>query len=178
MMGGGDVVNNTTAACTMKIHGERWVLFGHIYHDVKIAYDSLRGMRAKAAQRRRRWGRRSVVSPMQSPSFRNTHSVHSDPQDAHTSKFVLLQPPSLFSLPLSLRWRSSVYPLLPLSPSLSLFSLSPSPPLFAAIGGLVFFFFTGQLNFRRQTHTLRQHHIFAFYFWRIHIYSATSALII
>lgn len=76
--------------------------------------------------------------PMQSPSFRNTHGVHNDPQDAHPSKFVLLQPPSLFSLPLSLslRWRFSVSPLLPLS--LAFFSLSP--PLSAAIGGLVFLF--------------------------------------
>lgn len=74
-------------------------------------------------------------------------------QDAHTSKFVLLQPPSLFSFPpLSL---SSLAFLgvssSPLSPSLTFFSLTP--PLFPAIGGLVVvgFFFLGQLHFRRQT---------------------------
>lgn len=152
--GWGWCVNNTTATCTMRKHGERWQLFGHIYHDVKIAYDSVRGMRAKAAQRRRRWGgrRRSVVSPMQSPSFRNTHSVHSDPQDAHTSKFVLLQPPSLFSLPLSLslRWRSSVSPLLPLSPSLSFFSLSPSLRCYR--GACIFFFKDSEIFDVRHTH--------------------------
>lgn len=115
-------------------------ILGHIYHDVKIAYDSLRGMRAKAAHQRWRWGRRSVVPPMQSPSFRNTHGVHNDPQDAHPSKFVLLQPPSLFSLPLSLRWRFSVSPLLPLSPSLSFFSLTP-PSLRCYRGACISFLF-------------------------------------
>lgn len=96
-----------------------------------------------------------MVSPMQFPSFRNTHGVHNDPQDSHPSKFVLLQPPSLFSLPLSLSVGVSqcllFSPSLPLS--LSFFSLSP--PLSAAIGGLVFFFFffKGQLDFPRQTHT-------------------------
>lgn len=113
-------------------------------------------MQAKAAQRRMRWrGRRSrrrVVSPHAVP-FLPQYSQCPQRQDAHTSKFVLLQPPSLFSFPLSLSllWRSSVSPLLPLSPSLTFFSLTP--PLFPAIGGLVvvFFFLKGQLDFRRQT---------------------------
>lgn len=158
-------------------------ILGHIYHDVKIAYDSLRGMRAKAAHQRWRWGRRSVVPPMQSPSFRNTHGVHNDPQDAHPSKFVLLQPPSLFSLPLSLRWRFSVSPLLPLSPSLSFFSLTP-PSLRcyrgACISFLFFFFlFERTVGFSTSdTHTLERHHVLPWYSWRIHVYSATSALII
>lgn len=84
---------------------------------------------------------------MQSPYFRNTHGVHNDPQDAHPSKFVLLQPPSpLFSSPLSLCRRFSVSPLLPLS-------LSPLLSLPTAIGGGLYFFFVERTVefFRRQT---------------------------
>lgn len=87
------------------------------------------------------------MQPVSSPSvppFRNTHGVHSDPPDARPSKFVLLQPPSLFSLPLSLFLSLSVgvsrcLLFSPLSLTLSLFSLSPSLRCYR--GACIFFFF-------------------------------------
>ena len=119
--------------------------FGHIYQDAKIACDSLRGMEAgeggaaACGMTRKKKQQKKSGSPHAVP-FLPQYSQCPQRQDAHTSKFVLLQPPSLFSfplslsfsLPLSLRWRSSVSPLLPLSLFFSL-----TPPLFPAIGGLV-----------------------------------------
>lgn len=172
MMGGGAwCVNNTTATCTMRKHGERWG-FGGIFTKVlkqPVIHWVGCGQRRRGVQEEE-----MGFPPMQSPSFRNTHGVHSDPRDAHPSKFVLLQPPSLFSPALSLCWRFPVSSLLPSLPLSLFFPLPPS----TATGGL--YFFKGQLNFTRQAHnhTWSRATSCPLFSWRIHIGSATSALII
>lgn len=92
--------------------------------------------------------------PMQSPSFRNTHSVHSDKTHTRPNLFYCSLLHS-FLFPLSLSLSVGVPRCLLFSPylPLSLFS-SLTPPLFPAIGGLVvsLFFLKGQLDFRRQAH--------------------------
>ncbi len=124
MMGGRWCVNNTTATCTMRKHGERWVFFGHIYHDVKIAYDSLRGMRAKAAQQRRRWGR-SVVSPHAVPFLPQYSRCPQRPARRTPVQFCFIAASfSLFSSSLSLFVGVSQCLLFSPSLPLSLFSLS------------------------------------------------------
>lgn len=115
---------------------------------------------AAAGENRKKWR-----FPRAVPSFRNTHGVHSDPQDAHPSKFVLLQPPSLFSLPLSLL----AFPSVSFLPSLPL-SLFLSPPSSLLQGAWMFFLkdswiFHVRHTYTRahtRTHVMGQHYVFRY----------------